>query len=743
MDQMDIDHTMDIPVTPDRLDTRMIGERSGVKEEYHDSSVPCRSGNRKFFEGTKNQPLVIGSGSRRPPQHPPKYSSGSSNSLNPISSAAVAVAKSASSKNAALFRKGMTEKSSSSQSHDAIYPQHLKIENSCSSRSSSRTDNFMDHPPKYSSSSSNSINPISSAAVAVAKSTSSKNAALFWKGMTEKSSSSQSRDTIYPQHLKIEKACSSRSSSRTDNFVDPKVSNLRRPVSGNASPDEVTGNYPSVFRKRTELANGASSSHGLANNPTGFGIASQAINTMSRFDANVGYGDGNAFIGSNQNRPGNNGFPSFDPTASPRVSRQKRLVRNGCISPNNIAKAKQVGENINGSVDMRQNNNGSMASIDIREFIAEDNNFHTVKGKGVVIHPPPKETDPGNKNLHSRSSRSSNEKAVETRNAGKSIEESGEGRSIGNQTRKMNLLSFDVEQLVIGETDVPRRASEQHENRRPRREKGGMATTDNYPKPIIEIGESSPELGRNSHDEDARARQLEVDEVLARELQEQFYNEVLIPGVGQVDTQIALALQHQDDSDHAFSRASYPILDRAPLRSNSRRQRQSRPSSNRPRRRSQARASTSRRMTRLRGRFPGQPRSLLPTRGGNSLFPANMDVDMRMHLLGALETLSDLGLSSRILQTRRDFNENDYEMLLSLDGNNNQHRGASVHNINGLPQSTVQSDNFQEPCAICLETPTIGDTIRHLPCLHKFHKDCIDPWLRRKPSCPVCKSSTT
>ena len=42
-------------------------------------------------------------------------------------------------------------------------------------------------------------------------------------------------------------------------------------------------------------------------------------------------------------------------------------------------------------------------------------------------------------------------------------------------------------------------------------------------------------------------------------------------------------------------------------------------------------------------------------------------------------------------------------------------------------------------CAICLETLAPGNCTRALPCHHQYHLQCIDDWLLRNATCPVCK----
>ncbi|XP_073112164.1 uncharacterized protein [Elaeis guineensis] len=216
--------------------------------------------------------------------------------------------------------------------------------------------------------------------------------------------------------------------------------------------------------------------------------------------------------------------------------------------------------------------------------------------------------------------------------------------------------------------------------------------------PVIDVDElRSPEATCSdsqertvSDDSSFRARQVESDELLARQLQEQFYNELLgFENTEEIDANIALSLQQEENAPRASTaRQNHynPIDANIAL---SLQQEENAPC-----------ASTAR----------------------------------ENHCNPVRDIFLDL-ISYR-------YKRNDYEMLLALDINNHQHSGASENQINNLPQTVIQTDNVEEPCAVCLEKPSIGDTIRHLPCLHKFHKECIDPWLRKKTSCPGCRGTS-
>lgn len=45
-------------------------------------------------------------------------------------------------------------------------------------------------------------------------------------------------------------------------------------------------------------------------------------------------------------------------------------------------------------------------------------------------------------------------------------------------------------------------------------------------------------------------------------------------------------------------------------------------------------------------------------------------------------------------------------------------------------------------CCVCLSSMEEGDDMRVLPCLHQFHRGCVDRWLDGcRKNCPICRFS--
>lgn len=71
------------------------------------------------------------------------------------------------------------------------------------------------------------------------------------------------------------------------------------------------------------------------------------------------------------------------------------------------------------------------------------------------------------------------------------------------------------------------------------------------------------------------------------------------------------------------------------------------------------------------------------------------------------------------------------------------YKGLSQDSLRQLPWHEISDENKPNQsicCTICLQDIKVGEIARSLPyCQHMFHLTCVDKWLTRHGSCPICR----
>jgi len=80
-----------------------------------------------------------------------------------------------------------------------------------------------------------------------------------------------------------------------------------------------------------------------------------------------------------------------------------------------------------------------------------------------------------------------------------------------------------------------------------------------------------------------------------------------------------------------------------------------------------------------------------------------------------------------------------YEQLMILDEGIVK-KGLTEADMEKFPLEVYLKEcDGENSCTVCLTEYENGEVTRKLSCSHRFHKDCVDTWLKNNITCPICK----
>lgn len=84
----------------------------------------------------------------------------------------------------------------------------------------------------------------------------------------------------------------------------------------------------------------------------------------------------------------------------------------------------------------------------------------------------------------------------------------------------------------------------------------------------------------------------------------------------------------------------------------------------------------------------------------------------------------------------------EFEFIDNEPINNNYFKNCNEINEKLCKSTKIKKGDaiLNENCFICMEQYNLCELKRELPtCKHYFHKKCIDKWIKKKASCPICR----
>lgn len=106
--------------------------------------------------------------------------------------------------------------------------------------------------------------------------------------------------------------------------------------------------------------------------------------------------------------------------------------------------------------------------------------------------------------------------------------------------------------------------------------------------------------------------------------------------------------------------------------------------------------------------------------------------------------LLDFIMNFAMIQNYNDDIDNIINQLMLNDTNKYGNPPAAKNAIEKLEKCKISDEKLKEfgienSCAVCKDEFVIGQECLLMPCKHRFHGDCLLPWLNERNSCPVCR----